>query len=210
MITKESLQKLFPGLEEGLYEELLQQGEMVEVKAGDTLLKFGETIRAVILITGGLVKLYREDDAGKEFYLYTLEAGQACSLSMVCAVQHERSEVMAIALTDTEIFKIPLSSMEAWMKNYPSWYKFVLNSYRERFEEVLRTIDAIAFSQMDERLSHFLQQQVKILGNPIRMTHQDIARDLNSSREVISRLLKKMEDKKILTVERGAIHLLLI
>ncbi|MEO7444946.1 MAG: Crp/Fnr family transcriptional regulator [Ferruginibacter sp.] len=207
MISRENIEKHFPGLEEGLYEELLQQGEMVHVKAGETLLRFGETIRSIILITGGLVKLYRADEHGTEFFLYNLEAGQACSLSMVCAVQHERSELMALALTDTDILKVPLSSMESWMKVYPSWYRFVLTSYRERFEEVLRTVDAIAFRQMDDRLEDYLRRQIELLGNPLRITHQDIARDLNSSREVISRLLKKMEEKDILHVERQAIYL---
>ena len=197
---------LFPNLEENLYKEILEHGTIKEVKAGETLLKVGQTIRSTMLILNGVVKLYREDDDGKEFFIYHLDAGQACSLSMVCAAQHETSEVLAKALTDTIILGIPLAFMDQWMSKYKSWYQFVITSYRSRFEELLKTIDAIAFSNMDERLENYLKKQVNKLGTNLKMTHQDIANDLNSSREVISRLLKKMETKNWVVIHRNSIE----
>lgn len=202
----EHLRQLFPTLEEPLIEELVKHGTIREVKAGDTLLRVGQTIRSTILILEGLVKLYREDGEGKEFFIYHLDAGQACSLSMVCAAKHETSEVLAKALTDATVLSIPLEFMDQWMGKYKSWYQFVITSYRNRFEELLKTIDAIAFSNMDERLEDYLQKQVSRLGNNLKMTHQDIATDLNSSREVISRLLKKMEAKGWLIIHRNSIE----
>lgn len=197
---------LFPNLEENLYKEILEHGTIKEVKAGETLLKVGQTIRSTMLILNGVVKLYREDDDGKEFFIYHLDAGQACSLSMVCAAHHETSEVLAKALTDTIILGIPLAFMDQWMSKYKSWYQFVITSYRSRFEELLKTIDAIAFSNMDERLENYLKKQVNKLGTNLKMTHQDIANDLNSSREVISRLLKKMETKNWVVIHRNSIE----
>jgi CRP/FNR family transcriptional regulator, anaerobic regulatory protein len=205
-MDKNNLKQLFPGLEEGLYDELLEHGTIKEVKAGETLLKVGQTIRSTMLILDGLVKLYREDEEGKEFFIYYLDAGQACSLSMVCAAKHETSEVLAKALTDATVLAIPLEFMDQWMGKYKTWYQFVITSYRNRFEELLKTIDAIAFSNMDERLEDYLKKQVARLGNNLKMTHQDIATDLNSSREVISRLLKKMEAKGWLTINRNSIE----
>ncbi len=205
-MDKKDLKILFPTLEEGLYDELLEHGTIKEVKAGDTLLKVGQTIRSTILIIDGLVKLYREDNEGKEFFIYHLNAGQACSLSMVCAAKHETSEVLAKALTDATVFAIPLEYMDEWMSKYKSWYQFVITSYRNRFEELLKTIDAIAFTGMDERLEYYLKKQVEQLGNNLKITHQEIASDLNSSREVISRLLKKMEAKGWLTIHRNSIE----
>ena len=102
------LKQLFPTLEEGLFEEMVKHGTIKEFNAGDTLLKVGQTIRSTMLILDGLVKLYREDDEGKEFFIYHLDAGQACSLSMVCAAKHETSEVLAKALTDATVLSIPL------------------------------------------------------------------------------------------------------
>ena len=200
------IKKRFPNLEEGLYKEILEHGTVKEVKAGEALLKVGQTIRSTMLILDGIVKLYREDDEGKEFFIYHLDAGQACSLSMICAAQHETSEVLAKALTDATILAIPLEFMEQWMNKYKSWYQFVITSYRNRFEELLKTIDAIAFTNMDERLEDYLKKQVHKLGPVLKMTHQDIANDLNSSREVISRLLKKMEAKNWVTIHRNSIE----
>ena len=202
----ERLKLLFPTLEEQLLEEILKNGIIREVKAGETLLRVGQTIRSIILILDGLVKLYREDDEGKEFFIYHLDPGQACSLSMVCAAKHETSEVLAKALTDATVLSIPLEFMEEWMTKYKSWYQFVIASYRNRFEELLKTIDAIAFSNMDARLEYYLQKQVALLGRNLKITHQEIAIDLNSSREVISRLLKKMEAKNWLIIHRNSIE----
>lgn len=200
------LRTLFPHFEDGLYRDVLEHGTIKEVKAGSVLLRLGETIRSTILILDGVVKLYREDDEGKEFFIYHLSAGQACSLSMVCAARHETSEVLAKALTDATILTIPLDYMDQWMRQYRSWYQFVVNSYRARFEELLKTIDAIAFTNMDERLEHYLKKQVAQLGPQLKITHQEIATDLNSSREVISRLLKKMEAKSWLIIHRNSIE----
>ena len=201
-----SIKNLFPNLEEGLYKEIHEHGTIKDVKAGEILLKVGQTIRSTMLILNGIVKLYREDDEGKEFFIYHLDAGQACSLSMVCAAKHETSEVLAKALTDATILSIPLAFMDQWMSKYKSWYQFVITSYRNRFEELLKTIDAIAFTNMDERLEDYLEKQVNKLGPNLKMTHQDIANDLNSSREVISRLLKKMEAKKWVVIHRNSIE----
>jgi len=201
-----NIKHLFPNLEDGLYNEIVKHGTIKEVNAGETLLRVGQTIRSTMLILKGVVKLYREDDEGKEFFIYHLDAGQACSLSMVCAAKHETSEVLAKALTDATVLAIPLEFMDQWMSKYKSWYQFVITSYRNRFEELLTTIDAIAFSNMDERLEDYLKKQVKKLGTNLKMTHQEIANDLNSSREVVSRLLKKMEAKAWLVIHRNSIE----
>lgn len=204
-MTLEQLKEIFPGLEGGLYEEILEHGTVKEIPVGETLLKPGQTIRSTMLVINGIVKLYREDEEGREFFIYNLSAGQACSLSMVCAARHETSEILAKAVTDVILLSIPFKYMEEWMGRYKSWYRFVLDNYRSRFEELLKTVDAIAFSNMDERLETYLLKQVETMGTELRMTHQDIANDLNSSREVISRLLKKMEAKGWLTIGRNTI-----
>ncbi|MFT4152672.1 Crp/Fnr family transcriptional regulator [Parafilimonas sp.] len=194
-MDKPLLKKLFPGFEDALYEEMLQHGVLRYVKEGEPLLRVGQHIRSVILILEGVIKLYREDDDGNEFFIYHLNAGQACSLSLVCAYKQETSEVMARAVTNATLLTIPLELMDKWLSHYKSWYEFVITSYRNRFEELLKTIDAVAFSNMDERLEFYLRKQVAQFGPVLKLTHQDIAGDLNSSREVISRLLKKMEAK---------------
>jgi CRP/FNR family transcriptional regulator, anaerobic regulatory protein len=187
----DKLKQLFPTLEDALLDEIGKQGTIKQVKAGEALLKVGQTIRSTMLVIDGLVKLYREDNEGKEFFIYHLDAGQACSLSMVCAAKHETSEVLAKALTDATILAIPIEYMDQWMSKYKSWYQFVITSYRSRFDELLKTIDAVAFNNMDERLEFYLKKQAQKTGTLLKITHSEIAADLNSSR--LYRMDKKID-----------------
>lgn len=204
MIETNKIHQLFPGLEEGLYDELIAHGDIKEVPAGTTILKIGQAIRSTMLVLEGIVKLYQEDDEGNEFFIYHIKPGQACAVSMVCAYQQEKSQVMAKALTDVTILTVPLQYMDKWLSEYKSWHYFVIKTYRARYEELLRTINEIAFKNMDERLEFYIKGQVKQLGNHIKLTHQEIATDLNSSREVISRLMKKMERNGWIIIHRNS------
>ncbi|MEN9597705.1 MAG: hypothetical protein RL596_16 [Bacteroidota bacterium] len=201
---QKELQELFPHLEDELYSELIKYGEVKEVNAGTTMLKIGQTIRATMLVLNGVVKLYQEDEEGNEFFIYHIQPGQACAVSMVCTYQAEQSQVMAKALTDVTILSVPLQYMDKWLSQYKSWHYFVIKTYRARYEELLRTVNEIAFKNMDERLEFYLKSQVKQLGNIVKLTHQDIATDLNSSREVISRLMKKMERNGWIIIHRNS------
>lgn len=204
MIEQKQIHELFPNLEEGLYEELMKYGDIKEVAAGTTMLKIGQTIRSTMLVLEGIVKLYQEDEEGNEFFIYHIQPGQACAVSMVCTYAAEKSQVMAKALTDVTVLTIPLQYMDKWLGQYKSWHYFVIRTYRARYEELLKTINEIAFKNMDERLEFYIKKQVKQLGKHIKLTHQDIASDLNSSREVISRLMKKMEKNGWIIIHRNS------
>jgi CRP/FNR family transcriptional regulator len=204
MIPQKQIHELFPGLEEGLYDELTTYGDIKEVPAGTTLLRIGQPIRSVMMVLEGIVKLYQEDDEGNEFFIYHIQPGQACAVSMVCAYQQEKSQVMAKALTDVTVLTVPLQYMDKWLTEYKSWHYFVIRTYRARYDELLRTINEIAFKNMDERLEFYLKRQVRQFGRHVKLTHQDIANDLNSSREVISRLMKKMEKDGWIVILRNS------
>lgn len=201
------LDKLFTQFEPGLKQFISDNGTIRSFKAGDIIMQTGQYMKTTVLILEGRVKLYREGDDGGEFFMYYLEPGNACALSMVCAIKQETSEVMAKAVEDTTVLMIPISYMDDMMKQYKTWYYFVLETYRARFEELLTVIDDVAFRGMDERLYFYLQKQHKKLNtNQITLSHSDIAKDLNSSREVISRLLKKMEQRGDVKLHRNAIE----
>lgn len=207
MSNKLSLDKLFTQFEPGLKQFITDNGTIRTFKAGDIIMQTGQYMKAAVLILEGRVKLYREGNDGGEFFMYYLEPGNACALSMVCAIKQETSEVMAKAVEDTTVLMIPISYMDDMMKKYKTWYYFVLETYRARFEELLTVIDDVAFRGMDERLFFYLQKQHKKLNtNQITLSHLDIAKDLNSSREVISRLLKKMEQRGDVKLHRNAIE----
>lgn len=201
-----SLSKIFPQLQAGLIEELEANAAVHHFAAGETLVKKNQYFKSALIVTDGLVKIYREDGEGNEFFIYYLEAGQACALSMVCASRQQTSEIMAVAIKDTEVLTVSFELIENWMKKYTSWNNFVLSSYRQRFEELLVTLDNVAFRNMDERLEFYLKRQAEKMGNLLQLTHQQIAADLNSSREVISRLLKNMEKNKRVVLHRSSIE----
>lgn len=204
MITREKLVQLFPDWEKGLYEEVLEHATFKTAEAGTILLKKGQNIKSAMLVTEGTVKLYQEDEEGSEFFMYHLNPGEACAVTLVCNFHLEQSQVLAKALTDISYISIPLEYMDKWLQQYKSWHYFVIRTYRSRYEELLKTINEIAFKNMDERLEFYIKRQVEQSGKTVRLTHQEIANDLNTSREVISRLLKKMENNGWISLSRNA------
>ena len=208
-ITEQEIKDRFPSFEKELVEEIIDKGELRIFKDGELIMRTGQYIRSTVLVLQGLVKIYREDDEGNEFFMYYLDGGKACALSMICASKQDTSELTAKSVTETTVIAIPLFYMDQWMTKYKSWYQFVLGSYRERFEELLFTIDHIAFRNMDERLLFYLKRhQDKLKSNIIPLTHSEIAQELNSSREVITRLLKKLSDKGMLKMHRQHIEII--
>jgi len=209
MVEEERIRQLFPSFESGLVSNMADKAEVREYRESQMLMRTGQHFRSTMLILEGLVKIYREDDEGNEFFMYYLRPGQACALSMICATRQETSQIKAQAVTDTETISIPLEWMDKWMTEYKSWYHFVLESYRARFEELLVTIDHVAFRNMDERLLFYLKNQQETLGtNRISISITEIAADLNSSREVISRLLKKLSDKGYVRMNRNTLEII--
>ena len=206
MYSAKELMQMFPMFEKDLAEFLSRVGQIKVFEEGEMLMKTGQFFKSAVLIIHGHVKLYREGEEGNEFFMYYLDPGEACALSMICATRNQASSIMAIADEDTEVVLIPIQFMDTLMRDYRSWYYFVLETYRNRFEELLSVIDNIAFKNMDERLVWYLKRHAEISGNSLNIKHQQIANDLNTSREVVSRLLKKMEKEGLLTLNRNLIE----
>lgn len=200
--------EIFPTFNKELLDDIEKYADIKYVPEGEVILSTGQYIKSSMIVLNGKIKIYRDDIDGGEFFMYYINPGQACAISMVCAMQSEKSQVKAIAVEDSELLIIPLKMMEKWMSEYKSWSEFVVGTYRNRFEELLVLIDQIAFRSMDERLEFYLKRQYKDSGSLIiNISHQKIASDLNSTREVISRLLKKMEQRGLLKLSRNNIEL---
>ncbi len=209
MIIAEYIDRLFPQFEPALRTILIENAMLRDFQAGDMLMQTGQNMRSTVLIVDGMVKLYREGEDGQEFFMYYLQPGNACALSMICATKQETSQVMAKAIEQTKVLMIPISLMDQLMRDYKTWYYFVIETYRMRFEELLFVIDNIAFKAMDERLVFYLKKQSADLNTKaLQLTHSQIASDLNTSREVISRLLKKMEQTGAIKMHRNYIEYL--
>ena len=205
----ENLQHLFPQLEKVVVDKIAANAQEKHFKAGSILMDSGQYIKNTMIILEGRVKIYRQDEEGQDYFLYFLEPGQACAMSMICAIRQETSGLTAIADEDTTALVIPLAVMDDLMQHHRSWYQFVLKTYRQRFEEVLEALDQVAFKSMDERLVFYIKKKQESIGsNLINRTQEEIARDLGSSRVVISRLLKALENKGQVKLHRNQIEIL--
>lgn len=196
-------------LEENLLSEIKTYGIAKTFSKDDVIIDIGQPMPYVPLLLSGTVKILREDTDGNELLIYFLESGDTCAMSLTCCMSKSKSKIRAVADTDSNIILIPTEKMEDWFNRYPSWRNFVLQSYQLRFNEMLETIDALAFMNMDERLYKYLTDKVKLNGSTtVLNTHQQIAEDLHTSRVVVSRLLKQLENQHKIKLSRNKIEVL--
>ncbi|MCK0129989.1 Crp/Fnr family transcriptional regulator [Flavobacteriaceae bacterium F08102] len=195
--------------EAALINEIMQSGTYKEIPEGQTMMEIGDYIKTMPLIISGAIKILREDSEGDELLLYYLEKGDTCSITMSCCLGQQRSEIRAIAEMDTQLILVPVGKMEEWTKTYKSWRNFVFESYHNRINELLSTLDKVVFNQMDQRLIQYLKEKVRINKSTIvKNTHQEIAYDLYTSRVVISRLLKKLEQMGKIELHRSYVKII--
>lgn len=201
------LNKRFPQFGETLKEFIASRSSVKHVAKGETLMHAGQYLKHTMLVVDGLIKIYRQSEFGDEAFMYYVEGGNACALSMLCVARQRTSEITAKAIEDCTVIVIPIQYTDELMKYHQDWYNFVIETYRSRFEEMLEVFDNVVFKKMDERLETYLKNQFKSLDtNRVELTHQEIANDLNTSREVISRLLKKLEQRGDISLNRKYIE----
>lgn len=204
----QSLKKLFSDLyEPNLVQAIQQKGHLLRIHAGESLIQIGQYIKYMPLILSGSLKIMREDDDGKELLIYHVDPGETCAMSITCCMGDTKSNVRAEAEEDTTLIAIPIHLLDQWSSEYVSWKHFIMRTYQKRFEDLLKTIDSIAFQKLDDRLLQLLKEKsLKSTEQVITATHQEIANELHSSREVISRLLKKLENEGTVKLGRNKIQ----
>ena len=195
--------------EPNLLDEIETLSEPASFAAGEVIMDYGQIIRQMALIIKGSVKISREDEEGNELFLYYINQYETCAMTFTCCMMRNASEIKAVAEDDVEMLLLPIDVMDKWMMKYTTWKSFIMKTIMLRFNELLKTIDQIAFQQLDERLIYYLQEKSRINNSTLlNLSHQTIADDLASSRVVISRLLKKLEIDKKIILYRSQIKLL--
>jgi CRP/FNR family transcriptional regulator, anaerobic regulatory protein len=205
------LEKRFPYFEPDLRDAISHEGKLTEVNEGEELIREGQYIKSFPIVLEGIVRVYRLDEEGRELLLYYLNPGEVCAMALTCCMGHIRSNIKAVAETPALVVKIPVPMLDEWIVKFRTWKEFVMYAYRKRFDELLETIDSIAFMNMDDRLVKFFADRYRTTNQTTFIgTHQEIAFSLNTSREVISRLLKKLEQENKVVISRNKIDFRLL
>ena len=195
--------------EPALIAEIGEFGELRSFKDGDIIMDYGKYIRMMPLVVKGTLKVLKKDDNGNEILLYYLSSSETCSMAYSCCLEEKKSEVKAIAEGDLQIIAIPHNKLDEWLCKYPSWKNYIMRSFNERFSELLKSIESIAFHKLDDRLIAYLKEKKRLSGsNLIKASHYQIADELATSRVVISRLLKILENNGKILLYRNEIKLL--
>jgi CRP/FNR family transcriptional regulator len=204
-----NLDKLSNVFEPQLIKEIEQFGIFQSFKEGDVIMDYGKYIRMMPIVLSGTIKVLKMDEHNKEILLYYLSNNESCSMAYSCCLEAKKSEIKAIAEENTEIIAIPHVKLDDWLCTYPSWKNYIMRSFNERFTELLKSIESIAFHKLDERLIHYLLEKKKLSGSSaIKISHYTIADELATSRVVISRLLKQLENDNKIILYRNEIKLL--
>lgn len=197
------------GIEPQLGEEMKRLGRMKKVKAGEMVVAPRSTTMEMPIVLTGLLKVMRQDEEGNEVFLYFLEGGETCAMSITCCIEGRRKAFYAEAEDDSDIWMVPMNQVDGWIQKYPGFRRYVFDAYQGRFEELLSAIDTVVFLKMDERLFKYLLDKKQASGSyVINKTHEQIAHELNTSRVVVSRLLKKLEKEGRIEQHRNRIEIL--
>jgi CRP/FNR family transcriptional regulator len=183
--------------------------QVKHLKAGDEILRENSYVRMIPVLNSGLLGVYRTDEDGREILLYYIKPGESCIMSFLAGISDDTSKVRAIAEEDSELVLVPVEKAKEWVHKYPEWIDYIFKLYHQRFEELLEVVNSIAFQKMDERIWKQLMKKSEISGSKeINITHQQLATEIGTSREVVSRLLKQMEKEGIIALGRNKLTLL--
>ncbi|MGZ3899417.1 MAG: Crp/Fnr family transcriptional regulator [Bacteroidia bacterium] len=201
--------KLSEIFEKELVDEIMGFAHITHLKEGDVALDYGKRITFMPIVISGTLRVMRKDEEDKEILLYYLSNNESCAMAYACCMEAKQSEIKAIAEDNVQLIKIPHQKLDEWLLKYPSWKSYIFNSFTHRFNELLKSLDSIAFHKLDQRLEKYLRNKSKVSGRlTLQLSHNQIAEELGTSRVVISRLLKQLENEKKLILYRNEIKLL--
>ncbi len=192
-----------------LEQEFKDIGVKKFLPADTVLLQENSYIRSIPLVLSGSIRVMRQDEDGKEILLYYIKPGESCIMSFLAGIHDDTSKVRAVVEEKAEVIFIPVNKASEWIKTYPEWADFIFKLYHQRFEELLEVINAVAFQKLDDRIVELLRKKSEVyLSQELTITHQQLAEELGTTREVVSRLLKQMEKRQMVVLSRNKINLL--
>lgn len=192
-----------------LNKEVYASGQIKNFPAGTVIVNLNSYIKSIPIVLSGSIKVIRTDKDGKEILLYYIKAGESCIMSFLAGIHNDTSKIKAIVEEDAKVLLIPVNKASEWIKEFPEWTDFIFALYQKRFEELLEVVNAVAFQKVDARLLHLLKQKSSLFqSKEIAVTHQQLADELGITREAASRVLKQMENDKLISLGRNKISLM--
>ncbi len=192
-----------------LNNEVHKSGQILSFPADTVILNINAYISSIPIVLSGSIRVIKTDDEGNEILLYYIKSGESCIMSFLAGIHNDTSKIKAIVEEDVQLLLIPVHKASEWIKEFPEWTDFIFNLYQKRFEELLEVVNALAFQKLDTRLLHLLSQKSSLFqSKEITITHQQLAEELGVSREAVSRVLKQMENEKLIVLSRNKITLI--
>lgn len=199
---------VFKGFSETVKQLILSEAKADSFQKGDIVLDIGQPVLGLPFVKSGLLKVYKEDDDDNEFLMYYLNPGEICSMGLKCCLELGKSMARVYAEEDSELLFIPSETVQK-LQSIPEWNTFVIDSLVQRIDELTQVANQLAFKKLDDRVVDYLERlSEQKQSKQLELTHREISKDLNSSREVISRVLKKLEHEGVLKLSRNTITLL--
>lgn len=187
--------------------DFLTQGKHLSLEAGQFICLEGDLCHHLPLVMSGSVRVYKIGESGREITLYHLESGDSCIMTASSIISQKVFPALAITETEVEAFVIPANCLREWVRHNPIWQEYLFGLLSQRLANVIEIVEEVAFRRMDGRIASYLLNQTDRHLNTVHITHEAIAQELGSSREVISRLLKTFEKQGFLSLSRGKITL---
>ena len=182
-------------LGENLMEEMIRKGTMASFSEGETILREGSYIKVVPLVLEGIMKVYVSNEE-KELLLYYITPLESCIMSFSAVLRNEPGKINAVAEAPVQALLLPATEIKNWIRDYPQFNFLFYNQFNTRYSDLIETINHLLFDSLDARLIDFLRRRKDITGeNTLRLTHKQIAESLGTAREVITRVLKKLENE---------------
>jgi len=192
-----------------LNEEVQNFGQVKTFASETVILQESSYIKSIPIVIKGSIRVMRTEEDGREILLYYIKPGESCIMSFLGGIHNETSKIKAVVEEESEILLIPVEKASLWIKEFPEWTDFIFRLYHKRFEELLSVVNAIAFRKLDTRLLHLLRQKAELFQtHELIVTHQQLADELGSTREVVSRVIKQMENEGLVRISRNKIFLM--
>ena len=206
----ETIASIFPfwhKLDSESKSDFLNQGQYVNLSAGQFICLEGDLCNHLPLVISGTVRVYKIGESGREITLYHLDQGDSCIMTASCIISHKVFPAFAISETEVEAVTIPANSLREWVTHNPIWQEYIFGLLSQRLANVIEIIEQVAFRRLDCRIASYLLKNCNNQLKTIQITHEAIAQELGSSREVVSRILKTFEKQGLLSLSRGKIGL---